>query len=168
MSVTSALDDLTATAATPDEKAFATIRNRTQVTLTLAPGYYEWASVSDLERQLTRLARLLFVARMKAYYAARSADFGQLFTRESPPAGRRDEEYVRARAALAVDGEGAGGAVRITAVGMDGWAVQLARDVQSRLDEQAFCQAVSRAATQLVESQFAHIRELKREVYAEA
>jgi len=135
------------------------------VQLTLAPGYYEWASVPDLERQLTRLAKLLFVSRMKAYYAARSRDFGQLFTRESPPTSALDEEYVRDRASLAVEGEAAGGAIRISAVGMDSWAVHLDRDIQRRMDEHAFIEAVSRAATELVAAQFARVRELKREVY---
>ncbi len=163
---TSALAELQASAATPDEKAFATISGRTHVQFTLAAGYYDWASVADLERQLTRLAKLLFVARMKAYYAARSRDFDQVFTRESPPTGPRDEEYVRARSGIVVEGEAAGGAVRISAVGMESWTVHLDRDVQKRLNEQAFCAAVSSAATQLVEQQFAQVRELKREVYA--
>jgi hypothetical protein len=165
---TSALAELQASAATPDEKAFATISGRTHVQFSLAPGYYEWASVSDLERQLTRLAKLLFVARMKAYYVARSRDFGQTFTKESPPTSPRDEQYVRARSGLVVEGEAAGGAVRISAVGMDSWAVHLDRDVQKRLNEAAFCAAVSSAATQLVESQFAQVKALKREVYAGA
>jgi hypothetical protein len=164
--MTTALAELQASAATPDEKAFATISGRTHVRFSLAAGYYEWASVADLERQLTRLAKLLFVARMKAYYVARSRDFDQIFTRESPPTSVRDHEYVRARSGLVVEGEAAGGAVRITAVGMESWTVHLDRDVQQRLDEQAFCAAVSSAATQLVESQFAQVRELKREVYA--
>jgi len=162
----SALAELRASAATPDEKAFATISGRTHVRFSLAPGYYEWASVADLERQLTRLARLLFVARMKAYYVARSRDFGQIFTKESPPTSPRDQQYVRARAGLVVEGEAAGGAVRISAVGMESWAVHLDRDVQKNLDEQAFCAAVSGAATQLVEQQFAQVKTLKREVYA--
>jgi hypothetical protein len=163
--MTSALAELRATASTPDERAFASITGRTHVELTLAPGYYDWASVADLERQLTRLARLLFVARMKAYYVARSKDFGQLFTRESAPTSPRDEEYVRARAGLAVEGVAAGGAIRISATGMDFWTVHLDRDVQRRLDEQAFCHAVSEAATGLVEMQLAQVRALKREVY---
>jgi hypothetical protein len=103
ISPTSALADLHASAATPDHRAFATISGRTHVQLSLAPGYYEWASVADLERQLTRLAKLLFVSRMKAYYAARSRDFGQTFTHESPPTSPRDEEYVRARSGLVVE-----------------------------------------------------------------
>jgi len=163
--MTSALAQLTATASTPDARAFATISDRTQVRLTLASGYYEWASVSDLERQLTRLARLLFVARMKAYYAARSKDFDQLFTRESSPDNPRDEEYVRARARLHVEGDAADGAIRVSAVGMDSWAVHLDRTIQRRMDEQTFCRAVSEAATRLVEMQFAQVRALKREVY---
>ena len=44
--------------------------------------------------------------------------------------------------------------------------MHLDRDVQKRLNEQAFCAAVSSAATQLVEQQFAQVRALKREVYA--
>jgi hypothetical protein len=163
---TSALAELQASAATPDERAFATISGRSRVQFSLAPGYYDWASVADLERQLTRLAKLLFVARMKAYYVARSRDFGQLFTRESPPSSPRDEEYVRARSGLVVEGEAADGAVRISAVGMESWVVHLDRDVQRRLNEAAFCAAVSRAATQLVELQFAEVKALKRQVYA--
>lgn len=164
--MTSALAELRATAVTPDERAFATITGRSDVRFGLAPGYYEWASVADLERQLTRLARLLFVARMKAYYVARSEDFGQTFTRESPPTSPRDEAYVLARSRVHVEGEAADGAVRVEAVGMDSWAVHLDRDVQRRLDERGFCDAVSRAASSLVESQLAQVGSLKREIYA--
>ena len=129
------------------------------------PGYYEWVTVPDLEIQLTRLAKLLFVARMKEYYKARSRDFEMEVTKESPPVSARDHEYVRARAALAVEGVGGGGAVRITAVGMDSWAVRLEPDVKQRLDEQSFCDAVSDAATELVTLQFAGVKALKREIY---
>jgi hypothetical protein len=164
--MTSALAELTATASTPDGRAFATITGRTHVRMSLQPGYYAWASATDLERQLTRLAKLLFVARMRAYYEARSRDFEQLFTREPAPTTPLDETYVRARSGLVVKGEAAGGAVRIGAVGMESWAVHLDRDVQQRMDEVTFCDAVSRAATRLVEQQLAAVRALKREVYA--
>ena len=164
--MTSALAQLTATASTPEGRACATISGRTHVRMSLASGYYEWASVIDLERQLTRLARLLFVARMRAYYEARSRDFEQLFTREPAPTTPLDEAYVRARSEVVVEGEAAGGAVRISAVGMDSWAVHLARDVHQRMDEASFCDAVSRAATRLVELQLAAVRALKRELYA--
>ena len=163
--MTTALAELSATAGTPDGRAYATITGRTLVRLSLSPGYYEWASVADLERQLTRLAKLLFVARMRAYYVARSKDFEQQFTREPAPTTPRDEEYVRARSELVVDGVAAGGAIRISAVGMDSWTVHLDRDIHGRMDEHAFCDAASRAATQLVESQFAQVRALKREIY---
>lgn len=165
--MTSALAEMSATASTPDGRAFATITGRTHVRMSLEPGYYEWASVTDLERQLTRLAKLLFVARMRAYYEARSRDFDQLFTREPAPTTPLDVAYVRARSEVAVEGEAAGGAVRISVVGMDSWAVHLDRDVQQRMDEVTFCDAVSRAATQLVEVQLASVRALKREVYAD-
>ncbi len=163
--MTSALAELRAEATTPDERAFATISERTRVRFSLAPGYYEWVTVPDLEIQLTRLAKLLFVARMKEYYKARSRDFEMEVTKESPPVSARDHEYVRARAALAVEGVGGGGVVRITAVGMDSWAVRLASDVKQRLDEQSFCDAVSDAATELVTLQFADVKALKREIY---
>jgi len=163
--MTSALTELSATAGTPDGRAYAAITGRTRVRLSLAPGYYEWASVPDLERQLTRLAKLLFVARMKAYYVARSEDFEQTFTREPASTTPCDEAYVRARSELVVEGAAADGAIRITGVGMDTWAVHLDRDIQRLMDEHAFCEAVSRAATRLVESQFAQVGALKREVY---
>jgi hypothetical protein len=164
--MTSALAELSATAATPDGRASAAIAGRTRVRMSLAQGYYEWASVPDLERQLARLARLLFVSRMKAYYVARSLDFEQTFTREPAPTSPLDQAYVRARSELVAEGSAVDGAIRITAVGMDSWAVHLDRDIQRRLDANAFCEAVSRAATRLVESQLAQVRALKREVYA--
>ena len=85
---------------------------RTLVRLSLAPGYYEWASVPDLERQLTRLAKLLFVARMRAYYAARSQDFQQVFTREPAPTTPRTRSTCAPGLELVVEGQAAGGAVR--------------------------------------------------------
>lgn len=160
------IDRLAARAVTPDEQAFAEIAGRTDVTLSLAPGYWHRASVADLEWQLSRLARLLFAARTKAYHQIRSEDFGEPYTAEPPMIGRRDESYARARAELAVHGEATDGMIRVSAVGMQSFTVELDPRVKD-MGEDAFCAAVSQAATELVRAQFAEIKELKRTIYAD-
>ena len=167
MSSRGAIDGLVATAATPDEQVFARIDGRTRVTVSLAPGYWHRASSSDLERQLTRLGKLLFVSRTREYHRIRSIDFGEPVTGERPALGRRDQAYREARSQLTVEGEAADGAVRITCVGMEQWVVRLAGDLTRRLDEEQFGRAVSEAATRMVERQFAGISALKRDIYAD-
>lgn len=165
MPTKTSIDRLHASATTPDGAVSASITDRVRVEVRLAPGYYEQASATDLERQLSRLGKLLFAARMKEYYKVRSADFGQLVTREPSPLGRQDEEYVERRSRLVAQGEAAGGRVRISVVGMEQWSIQIGQDVPRTMSEEALCDAVSEAATLLVTQQFAEIRTLKREVY---
>ena len=113
MSSRGAIDQMLATAATPDEQVVARIEGRARVTVSLAPGYWHRASASDLEWQLTRLGKLMFVARTREYQRIRSIDFGEPVSGERPALGRRDKEYREARSQLTVEGEAAEGAVRI-------------------------------------------------------
>ena len=159
------IDRLYASATTPDGAVSASITDRVHVQVRLLPGYYDQATATDLERQLSRLGRLLFAARMKEYYKVRSQDFGELVTREPSPLGRQDEEYVDRRSRLVATGEAADGRVRISVVGMEQWAVEIAQDAPRTMSEESFCKAVSDAATLLVTEQFAEVRMLKREVY---
>ena len=136
------------------------------VRLSLAPGYYEWACVADLERQLTRLARLLFVARMKAYYVARSKDFEQLFTREprADDAARRGVRPSPRRSSPSRVWPPAAPSGSVRSAWTPGRCTSTATSSR-RMDEQAFCDAASEAATRLVECSSPQVRALKREIY---
>lgn len=161
----SAIERMHVHAATPDEKVFVDLTNRSQVRISFAPGYYETASAPDIERQIVRLAKVAFARRMKEYYQVRSADFDETFTRESPPTTMRDHEYVRARSELVAEGSALDGRIQISVIGMQHWSVRIEHGITKTVGEQAFAQAISEAATQLVTGQFDKIRQLKREIY---
>lgn len=167
MALASALEDLVASVTTPDGGLGARIAHRDQVSCWLANGVWEKSSATDLEVQLGRLGKLLFVERMRAYYQARSKDFGYLITREEPPLGRRDQEYVEARSRVLSTGRGGGGLVEVSAVGMTQWAVRIDRTLFAQAGEAAFVDAASQAGSALVADQFSQIRTLKREIYAD-
>jgi hypothetical protein len=158
------VDQLYASAATPDEKVTARLEGRSEVTVRLAPGYFHRASASDLEFQLTRLAKLLFVARMREYYRARSVAFDMDVRGEAPPTTEADRDFVEARGELVAEG-GTGSVVELTCVGMEHWSVRVDPDELARLDEAGFCRAVSRAASELVADQMLKARALKNAIY---
>jgi hypothetical protein len=159
------LDDLEAGASSPDGQATVRIRGRSEITFSLAPGVYESGDEVDMERRLTQLARLGFVARMRAYYALRSRGFGQTYTKEAPAVSPRDQQYVDERSRLIASGSSPDGRIQVTVAGMEFWTVDLQPGTLSALDETSFCAAVSSAAHEVVEDQFRQIRRLKDEIY---
>jgi len=164
--VVTARQRLQASAETPDGSASVHIRGVSGIRLVLAPGYFHRASARDLEFQLTRLAKLAFVARMREYYRGRGHELGRDLYREPSPRTDRDRTYVDARSQVVAEG-GAGGPVEVTAVGMEHWTVRIDPAWHATVDEQTFCDTVSSVASRLVEDQFAKIRQLKVAVYAD-
>lgn len=163
--MTNAYQALTATARTPNQRFSATIRNRDQVSIAVLDGsWFAAATASEIESQLTKLARVLFAERMTEYYRARSRDFDELVLRESPPLSPRDHEYVDQRASLLVEG-GSSEQILITCVGMTQWTVQVNRDWFARVGREGFCETTGRAASELVAMQFSEVRKLKREIW---
>jgi len=160
------INSLDVTVATPDEKAYGRVRGRREVSVWFAPGYYDAATESDLQRQLTRLGRLLFAARMREYYRLRSLAFRRTVTKESPPATDRDREFVGRRDELVAEGSSPDGQIRVSAVGMQNWTVSIEPGLSRTRDEQSFLADLATAANALVDDQFAKIRELKYDVYA--
>ena len=159
------LADLDAHASTPDGRLSLRIRGRSTLTLTMAPGFYEQATESELARQLTRLARLAFVQRTRAYYELRSRAFGRTVTHESPSYGARDLAFSTERATLVVSGASPDGRIRVTAAGMESWSVALEPGTLAAYDEAGFCAAAEAAGRDLVEDQFRQVRRLKDEIY---
>jgi hypothetical protein len=149
--LTSSIDGLEAASYTPDEQVFAAVHGRTTITVSFAPGYYHRADEATLEWQFARLGKLLF---------------GETVTRESPPEGVRDEEYVRRRAELVATGTSSDGRIVVSVVGMREWAITITPGTCSALSEDAFCRAMGEAATAMMTDQFGQIRALKHEVYA--
>lgn len=164
--LTRSIDELEATSCTPDEQVFAAVHGRTTIAVSFAPGYYRRTDEPTLEWQFARLGKLLFVQRMRAYYVIRSSDFGERITRESPPAGARDEEFVRRRAELTATGTSSDGRIEVSVVGMREWAVTIAPGTCSALSQDGFCRAMDEAGTAMMTDQFGQIRALKHEVYA--
>ena len=165
MALFNTLAQLEAKAATPDERVFVEILGKTGVRVSFAPGYYEQASDVELERQFTRLAKLAFVERMRAYYRIRSEAFGREVTRESPPAGERDERFVDERSKLVATGTGAGGRIAVSVVGMTHWTVRVSPGTHRALSEADFCRGMAEAGQSLLTDQFSQIRKLKHEIY---
>lgn len=159
------IDSLDVTVSTPDERAFGRVRGRTTVAVWFAPGWYDRASDTDVARQLQRLGRLLFAARMKEYYRLRSLAFRRQVTREAAPTSPQDREYVGRRESLVAEASGLDGRFRVSTTGMQGWTVEVEPGTVGAVDEATFCAAASAAGTALVEDQLAKIRGLKQAVY---
>lgn len=159
------LADLDAHASTPDGRVGVRIRGRSSLTVTLAPGYYDQVTETELSRQLTQLARLAFVQRTRAYYELRSRAFGRTVTRESSSYGARDLSFTAGRASIVASGSSPDGRIRVTAAGMESWTVDLEPGTLAAYDEAGFCAAVAAAGHDLVEDQFRQIRRLKDEIY---
>lgn len=165
MTVSHSLDTLEARACTPDERVFGEIHGRTEVAVSFAPGYYEQASDTTLEMQFTRLARVLFAQRMKAYFHIRSEDFGETVTREAPPTSERDHRFVEERSKITATGTSADGRITCSVVGMAHWTIRIAPGTHRQLTEDAFCRSFAAVGSALIADQFAQIRRVKDAVY---
>lgn len=157
-------ESVTATAETPDGRVRATVRGRDEVSVSVDAGWFRGASVADLQWQLTRLAPLLFVERMREYYRERSHRFSEPVLREPSPVTREDHDYVARRAEIQVVG-GEDGPVTVTCTGMQHWGVAIDPRWLAGVDVSGFERAVARAASELVAAQFDAVADLKREIW---
>jgi hypothetical protein len=159
------LDNMRVRVQSPGGKIAAELRGRTDVRLSFSPESYRYFNEWDLERQLAALARLLWAARMREYYAAVSEAFGETITGESPPQTWRDQEYYSARDSIVAEGRSADGRIQLAVRGMTEWTVRIADGSLRTLTEDEFCARVGEAAAELISDQFAKIRELKNQIY---
>lgn len=159
------LDRMLVRVTSPDRSVTAELHGRTDVRLTFAPGVYDRSYQQDLEAQLETVAKLLWAARMKAYYAALSEVLELTITGETKPISPRDVDYYAARNELLAEGQSRDGHCHLSVHGMRHWTVRIASGTLDVLSEPEFGQAISEAADQLIRDQQTKIRELKQEFY---
>jgi hypothetical protein len=152
-------------AALPTGDLAGEFSTRDGVHISFAPFTYDYMDERELEHKLGALARLLWAAQSRAYFAAVSDAFGQAVTKEPPAMGQRDQEYDRARAELLAEGGSADGRIRVTVRGMRDWSVEIADDTVRTLTEQAFTQRVREAAAVLLHDQIMKVQMLKARIY---
>ena len=152
-------------ASTPDGTMTAELRHRSEVTLSFTRGWYDRCDESDLERRLTGLASLLWVARTREYWSTVSDVTGDYATHEDKPISPRDVEFSQAREALIARGSSADGRVSLSVEGMRRWTVHVAAGTVRALDEDEFASAVGQAAADLIQDQFTKIAGLKHKIY---
>jgi hypothetical protein len=153
------LDGLRVRASVADGGISGELRGRTTVEVACAPWVYRTLDERSLERHLAALAKLLWAARMRNYFAAVSDAFGETVTREPPALGRRDVEYVEARDRIVARGTSLDGRVAIEVLGMREWRVSVA---DGTLRDRELPRQVRQAAEALIQDQLRQIRLLKR------
>ena len=152
-------------AASPSEKVFLTLTGTRAIQVRFAPGYYQRASTSDMEAQLSRAARLLFVERTRAMYAGLSAEAGE---RVEPGRDRlhRDARTYRERLdELTASGSSAGGEVTLISVGLGAFTVTIAPGTLDRLSEEQFIAAGQATTLAYIADFDAKLALLKYDVY---
>ncbi|GAA2471298.1 hypothetical protein [Winogradskya humida] len=152
-------------ASTPDGSITADLTDRDRLTLHFPQGFYELCTESDLERRLTHLASLLWVARTREYWRTFSDHTGQQITGEDTPISARDIDWRTERDEIIARGYSPDGRIAVKAVGMRQWQVDIAPGTVRALDERQFTAAVAQAATELVQDQFAKIAALSNKYY---
>ncbi|WP_117214158.1 hypothetical protein [Allorhizocola rhizosphaerae] len=159
------LDNMRVQASTPGGSINAQLHGRSDVYVSFAPGYYRRVDRGDLEAHLASLARLLWVARMREYYALLSDALGMQVTGESPAISPRDVEYERQRDGLRAEGRASDGSVTVSVVGMKTWKVSVSDHALNTLREEEFAARVGEAAGALIHDHRRQIRELKMRIY---
>jgi len=152
------LDSLRVHASVMDGGICGELQGRTTVRITVAP----WVVVNDrgLERHFESLARLLWAARMRAYFAAVSEAFGERVTREPVPVGSRDVAYRTARDGIVARGSSRDGRVVVEVLGMRQWRVAVRGAADTALGS-----AAQEAAEALIRDQIRQVRGLKRTIW---
>jgi hypothetical protein len=152
----------------PNRQIAAELRNgSSEVSLSFAPGTYRRFDERTLEGALADLGKLLWVARMKEYYAAVSEAFGETVTGEPTPETQRDREYRADRARLIAEGSSRDRRVRLAVRGMETWTVRIAAGTVRALTEEEFAARVSEAAHDLIADQKTKIWQMKQRHYGQ-
>lgn len=152
------LETLSAEAETPDGTAFARLRGTSDISVSFVPGYYAQTTEARLADKLTQLGRLLWVARMRAYYRLKSDLLDREIRGEGRPRNERQAARREARDSIVASGRSDDGRVELSAVGLLNWSATVAPGTVRQVSEEAFTAACAQAAERLVED---HLWQLK-------
>lgn len=159
------LDGMRVSAEVAGSALAARLDGRTGVSLSFRPGVYQRVNERELERELTNLARLLWVARTREYYAIVSDVTGEVRTREGRAVTQRDLDFFAARGELIAEGRSSDGRITIKVQGMQVFRVQIVPGTVRALTEGEFVERVGEAGGELIRDQLRKVRELKLSIY---
>jgi hypothetical protein len=154
-------------ASTPDGGITAELRDRDEVSLAFREGLYDLCDDGDLERRLAALANLLWVARTREYWRVFGEVTGDYSTGEDKPLTARDADWRTERDALVATGSSAGGRIKVRAIGMRRWEVNIRPGTVRTMDERQFALAAGQAAGELIRDQFAKVAALSHKYYGD-
>jgi hypothetical protein len=158
--LTERMEELALTVTTPDEIATGRLRGRSDVTMSLAPGYFPTSTPERLADKVARVGELLWSERQRAYWRAVSEATGDDQSGEEPPTSPRDAAYRAARDAITCEGQSPDGVVGIRTAGMSAWSATVDATATGALDELAFTQAAGAAISATLADYFARVREI--------
>lgn len=159
------VDTMLVRASTPDGTVHAELRDRTRLAMTFREGFYDQCSDHDLERRLSVLANLLWVARTREYNRIYSDLTGDYSTGESPAISERDIAWRAERDSLEAYGSSADGRIRVRSIGGRDWQVSIRPGTARNLDEYQFASAAAEAAGELIDDQFVKLAALSNKYY---
>src|SRR6476659_5445513 len=98
----------------PDGLISGVLRDRGDLVISFRDNSYYRMTDDELEDRLLSLARLLWVAWIRAFYAELSAATGQHLTTETAPANDRDRAFRALRDQIESKGSAADGRISVT------------------------------------------------------
>lgn len=157
--------DQVVTAASPSEKVFLKLRGTGWLDVTFDSGYYARASTVDMETQLTRAARLLFIERTRAMYAGLSTEVGERVEPGHDRLHRKAREYRERLDELTAQGASPGGDITLTGIGLGNFTVTVQPGTLDKLSEDEFRAAGAAAGVAFLDDYEDKIALLKYDVY---
>ena len=144
------LDSLTVRVTSPDNRITAQLSNRTQVAFEFRPECYRDYSESELERQLGKTCRLLWVGYTRGYTAVMDSVGLTFKTRPSQAKTPAERRFLTERTQLVAVGATSRRLVRLRTVGLINWEFRIVEGTVKRLSEKEFLSELHQAGRALL------------------
>lgn len=151
--------------ATPSNRVFVTLVGTHDVRVGFAEGFYAATSDREMAAELTRAARLTFVARTRAFYAALGSAAGHRVEPGRRSLDRQSQAYHDGLERLVAEGTAADGRLRMVGVGLSSFTVTVAPGTVAALSESEFAEACRAGTLDFLADHLRRIAELKFDVY---
>lgn len=124
--------------ATPAERVFLSMRGDDDLTIGFQPGWYARCTTSQMQTELARAAKLLYVTRTRAFYDLRSQLAGQRVEPATTVLTDAGARYKQGLDELAAHGQSSDGSASISMVGLTHYTVSIRPGTLDRLSEGQF------------------------------